>query len=145
VHSIEFFWELLTTGKIKIPEKFKDPIALHYPCNTMRGYGLMDKLHEVVHMICENVVDMSPSREHELCCSAGGGIINCGPPFKVVRVTGNKAKADQLAATGVKYLVAPCHNCHGGLDDIINNYKLNMHTKFLGDLIYPLMAKTRAA
>jgi len=145
VHSIEFFWELLSSGKIKIPEKFKDPIALHYPCSTMRGYGLMDKLRELAGMICENVVDMTPNREHEICCSAGGGIINCGPPFKSVRVAGNKFKADQLKAAGVHYLLAPCHNCHGGLDDLINAYKLNMHTKFLGDLIYPLMEKTRAA
>ena len=104
----------------------------------------MDKLREVVHMLCENVVEMHPNREHNICCCAGGGIINCGPPFKGVRLAGNKVKADQLAATGVHYLVAPCHNCHGGLEDIINNYKLGMHTKFLGDLIYQLMEKTRA-
>ena len=144
VHSVEFFWELLTAGKIKIPEKMKEPVTIHDPCNITRGYGLMDKLREVVHMLCENVVEMSPNREHTICCCAGGGIINCGPPFKGVRVAGNRAKADQLAATGVHYLVAPCHNCHGGLEDIINNYKLDMHTKFLGDLIYQLMEKTRA-
>ena len=143
VHSVEFFWELLTSGKITIPKKFQEPVTIHDPCNITRGYGLMEKLREVVHMLCENVVEMSPNREHTICCCAGGGIINCGPPFKGTRVTGNKAKADQLAATGVHYVVAPCHNCHGGLEDIINHYKLGMHTKFLGDLIFELMAKTR--
>ena len=144
VHSVEFFWELLTSGKIRIPEKFKEPVTIHDPCNITRGYGLMEKLREVVHMLCDKVVEMSPNREHTICCCAGGGIINCGPPFKGTRVAGNKAKADQLAATGVEYLVAPCHNCHGGLEDIISHYKLGMHTKFLGDLIYQLMEKTRA-
>jgi Fe-S oxidoreductase len=145
VHSVEFFWELLTSGKIKIKEKFKEPVTIHDPCNITRGYGLMDKLREVTHMLCDTVVEMRPNREHTICCCAGGGIINCGPPFKAGRVAGNRAKADQLAATGVRHLVAPCHNCHGGLEDIIQNYKLDMHASFLGDLIYRLMEKTRAA
>ena len=144
VHSVEYFWELLTTGKITIREKFADPVTIHDPCNITRGYGLMDKLREVVHMLCSNVVEMTPNREHTICCCAGGGVINCGPPFKGVRITGNRAKADQMGATGVHYVIAPCHNCHGGLEDIIQSYKLDMHTKFLGDLIYQLMDKPGA-
>lgn len=54
---------------------------------------------------------------------------------------GNRVKADQLRNTGVHTVVAPCHNCHGGLEDIIKHYKLGMHTKFIGDLIYELMEK----
>ena len=57
---------------------------------------------------------------------------------------GNSVKADQLRNTGVGIVVAPCHNCHGGLDDIINHYKLGMHPKFIGDLIYELMEKPAA-
>lgn len=144
VHSVEYFWELLTTGKITIREKFAEPVTIHDPCNITRGYGLMDKLREVVHMLCANVVEMTPNREHTICCCAGGGVINCGPPFKGVRIAGNRAKADQLGATGVHYVIAPCHNCHGGLEDIIQSYKLDMHTKFLGDLIYQLMDKPGA-
>lgn len=145
VHSVEFFWELLTEGKIKLAKKFEEPVTIHDPCNIIRGRGLMDKLREVTHALCSNVVEMSPTREHNLCCCAGGGVINCGPPFKGVRLAGNKAKADQLAATGVHTVVAPCHNCHGGLEDIIHHYKLGMDTKFLGDLIYDCMEKPGAA
>ena len=43
--------------------------------------------------------------------------------------------------TFAERVVAPCHNCHGGLEDIIKHYKLGMHTKFIGDLIYELMEK----
>jgi hypothetical protein len=38
-------------------------------------------------------------------------------------------------------LIAPCHNCHSGLEDIIHHYDLNMEIKFLGDLIYETMEK----
>lgn len=144
VHSVEFFWELLTQGRIKIPQKFELPVTIHDPCNIIRGRGLMDKLRDVTHMLCENVVEMSPNREHNYCCCAGGGVINCGPPFKQVRIEGNSIKAEQLKATEVEYVVAPCHNCHGGLEDIIHHFELGMHTKFLGDLIYELMDKPTA-
>ena len=141
VHAIEFFWELLNEGKIRIAHKFEEPVTIHDPCNTVRGRGLGDKLREVVHALCSNVVEMTPNREYNFCCAAGGGVINCGPPFKSVRMEGNKCKADQLRATGVHHLIAPCHNCHGGLEDIIKHNKLKMETLFLGDLIYKLMEK----
>ncbi len=144
VHSIEFFWELLTSGKIKIAQKYPGPVTVHDPCNTIRGRGLMDKLREVVNMICDGIVEMHPNREHNYCCCAGGGVINCGPPFKNVRIVGNKIKAEQLKATGVKTCVAPCHNCHGGLDDIIHKFDVGMELKFLGDIIYQCMEKPEA-
>jgi len=141
VHAIEFYWELLTQGKIKIPKKFDKPVTIQDPCNIIRGRGLTDKLRDVTHMICENVVEMTPNREHNYCCCAGGGVINCGPPFKGVRMQGNRVKAEQLAATGVEHVVIPCHNCHGGLEDIIGHYDLGMHGLFLGDIIYEIMEK----
>ena len=144
VHSVDFFWQLIQEGRIKLTHKYAEPVTIHDPCNIIRGRGLMEKLREVTHFLCENVVEMTPNREHNYCCCAGGGVINCGPPFKNVRIVGNSIKAEQLKATGVHTLVAPCHNCHGGLEDIISKFGLNMHTKFLGDLIYELMEKPEA-
>ncbi len=144
IHAIEYFWELLDQGKITMAKKYPGPVTIHDPCNTIRGRGLMDKLREVVHHICDGVVEMQPNREHNYCCCAGGGVINCGPPFKNVRVVGNKAKADQIKATGVATCVAPCHNCHGGLEDIIHHFELGVELKFLGDIIYECMEKKRA-
>ncbi|MEF3696651.1 electron transfer complex ferredoxin TmcB [Desulfolutivibrio sp.] len=145
VHSIEFFWDLLNSGKIRMAKKYPGPVTIHDPCNVIRGRGLMDKLREVVHAICDGVVEMTPNREHNYCCCAGGGVINCGPPFKNVRIVGNSVKADQLKATGVKTCIAPCHNCHGGLEDIIHKYGLGIELKFLGDIIYECMEKKGAS
>ena len=61
------------------------------------------------------------------------------------RVLGSRVKADQLKATGVKTIIAPCHNCHGGIEDTVNHYELGMHLKFLGDIIYECMEKPEAA
>ena len=99
----------------------------------------------VAKAFCKEIVEMEPNRDHNICCCAGGGVINCGPPWKMKRVLGNKIKAEQLAATGVKTVISPCHNCHGGIEDLIKHYELGMHIKFLGDIIYEYMEKPESA
>ncbi len=144
VHALEFYWDLLNEGKIKVAKKFEEPVTFHDPCNVVRGRGLHEKAREVVRAFCPNFIEMTPNKEHNYCCAAGGGVINCGPPFKNARVESNRVKAEQLAATGVKVCIAPCHNCHGGLEDIIHKYKLGIELKFLGEIIYDCMEKPNA-
>jgi Fe-S oxidoreductase len=141
VHALEFYWDLLNEGRIKVAKQIEEPVTFHDPCNVVRGRGLHEKAREVVRAFCKNFVEMHPNREHNYCCAAGGGVINCGPPFKNARVESNSIKAEQLKATGVKLCIAPCHNCHGGLDDIIHKYGLDMELKFLGEIIYECMEK----
>ncbi|MCM0756122.1 (Fe-S)-binding protein [Desulfovibrio aminophilus] len=142
IHSIEFFWELMKQGKIKLAKKYPGPVTVHDPCNVVRGRGHHEKLRELVRFLIDGeIIETASNREHNICCTAGGGVINCGPPFKNVRLAGSKAKADELRATGVKTIVAPCHNCHGGLEDTVKRYELGMHIKFLGDIIYECMEK----
>ncbi len=138
-HGTEFYHELLESGKIRIAQKFKEPVTLHDPCNIVRGRGLHEKMREIVKATCENFVEMYPNRGHNYCCSAGGGVINCGPPWKTKRVVSSAIKAGQLAATGTHICIAPCHNCHGGLEDIINYFKLNMHLMFFSDILMKTM------
>ena len=144
VHALEFYWDLLNEGKIKVAKQIEEPVTFHDPCNVVRGRGLHEKAREVVRAFCPNLVEMHPNREHNICCAAGGGVINCGPPFKNSRVESNSIKAEQLKATGVKLCIAPCHNCHGGLEDIIHKYKLGIELKFLGEIIYNCMEKPDA-
>ncbi len=144
VHAIEFYYELLTEGRIKIKKKFESPVTLHDPCNIVRGGGLHEMARVVVSATCSEFIEMTPNREHNYCCCAGGGVINCGPPYKMTRVKGNRIKAEQLfnaKARGAKTVISPCHNCHSGLEDIIKYYELNMDLKFLGDIIYESMEK----
>ena len=114
MHAIEFYWELLDKGLLKVARKFEEPVTLHDPCNIVRGRGLHEKARDIVKAFCKEFVEMVPNREHNYCCAAGGGVINCGPPYKNVRMEGNKVKADQMKATGTKIVIAPCHNCHSG-------------------------------
>jgi Fe-S oxidoreductase len=144
IHAIEFYYELLKAGKIKLAKKYEPPVTLHDPCNVVRGGGLHEKARYVAHALCEKVIEMTPNREHNYCCAAGGGVINCGPPYKNTRITGNRIKAEQLFAArtrGAQVLIAPCHNCHSGLHDIVHHYGVGLDIKFFGDIIYEVMEK----
>jgi Fe-S oxidoreductase len=143
-HAIDFYYELIKSGRIRIAKKFEQPVTLHDPCNVVRGRGLHEKSRYVIRQICEEFIEMHPNREHNYCCAAGGGVINCGPPYKKSRMLGNRVKAEQLAATGAKVLVAPCHNCHSGLEDINHYYELGMDVKFISDILYHVMEKPEA-
>jgi Fe-S oxidoreductase len=144
VHAIEFYYELLQSGRIKIKQKYARPVTLHDPCNISRGAGLYEKARYVAREVCEQVIEMYPNREHNYCCGAGGGVINCGPPVKKARMEGNRVKAEQLfnaKSRGAQILIAPCHNCHSGLHDIIHHYDIGLEIKFFSDLIYECMEK----
>jgi Fe-S oxidoreductase len=145
IHAVQFFYELLREGKIRVAKKFDEVVTIQDPCNIIRGRGLHKMLRYVAKAFCKEVVEMQPYGEHNFCCGAGGGVINCGPPWKMKRVLGSKVKGEQLAATGAKTVIAPCHNCHGGIEDTVNHYELGMHLKFLGDIIYECMEKPEAA
>lgn len=141
VHAVEFYCDLISSGKIKIAKKFDKPITIQEPCNIVRGSGLGNKLRYIMNAACSDFRDVHPRYEHNYCCAAGGGVINCGPPWKPTRVVGNKIKADQIRETGAEYIVTPCHNCHSGIEDIVGHYKLGVHTKFFSEILVEVMEK----
>jgi Fe-S oxidoreductase len=141
VHAVEYYYDVIKNGKIKIVKKFDKPVTVQDPCNIVRGLGLGEKLRYVINATCSDFRDVNPRLEHNYCCGAGGGVINCGPPWKTSRVKGNRIKAEQLAAADAEIVITPCHNCHSGIEDIIDYYKLGLHTKFLSEIIVDVMEK----
>jgi len=135
VHAVAFYHELLPTGRPKIARKLAEPVPIPDPCNIVRGRGLHHKLREVLHMICADVREVDPRFEHNYCCAAGGGVINCGPPWKLSRMKSIRVKAEQFAATGAHTVITPCHNCHSGIEDILKHYKLKMEVAFINELL----------
>ncbi|MGB6068131.1 MAG: (Fe-S)-binding protein [Desulfomonilaceae bacterium] len=139
VHAVDFYHELIFGGKIKIARKFEEPVTVQEPCNIIRGRGLGSKLREIIQATCADFRPPEPGFEHNYCCGAGGGVINCGPPWKASRVAGNSVKAEQLAATKARVVITPCHNCHSGIEDIVSGYKLGMHVKFFSEILMQVM------
>jgi Fe-S oxidoreductase len=135
VHAVEFYYDLIKSGRLVIKRKIEEPVTVQDPCNIVRGRGLHEKLRFVVNALCEDFRDMDPRFEHNYCCAAGGGVINCGPPWKLSRMKSIKCKAEQMEATKAHLIITPCHNCHSGIEDIIGYYKLGMHVKFINELL----------
>ncbi|MBT8338401.1 MAG: (Fe-S)-binding protein, partial [Desulfatitalea sp.] len=140
-HAIELYDELIRSARITVRQKFQPAVTLHEPCNMVRGYGLHEQTRDVIRATCEHFVEMYPNREHNYCCGAGGGVINCGPLYKPTRMQAGRIKAEQLKATGASVIVAPCHNCHSGLEELVQHYGLDMQVRFLADIIYDGMEK----
>ncbi len=139
VHAVDFYHDLIFSGRIKIAKKFDKPVTFQEPCNIVRGAGLGVKLREVMNALCSDFRDVTNNYEHNFCCGAGGGVVNAGPPWTKTRVRGNRVKAEQLEATGAEYVVTPCHNCHTGIEDVLKEYDLKMHTKFILELLVDAM------
>ena len=48
IHAVDFYHELITSGRIKIARKFEEPVTVQEPCNIVRGRGLGQKLREII-------------------------------------------------------------------------------------------------
>ena len=59
----------------------------------------------------------SPCGVNNYCC---GGALQGG--FTQERRAYGKIKFDQVMATGAKYVIAPCHNCHSQIEDMGEHY-----------------------
>ena len=64
----------------------------------------------------------------------GGGAMSMSE-YTPRRLASGKVKADEIAATGARYVVTSCHNCVDGLGDLIKHYKLDCEVKQLVDLV----------
>jgi len=137
LHATEFYYELLKTGRLKIDKdkKIKEPVTLQDPCNLVRKKGAGDVIRYLINEMCEDFREMYPNKEHNYCCNAGGGLIAAGPPWKKVRIKSNKIKAEQIKDTGAKIVIAPCHNCHVGIHDIVKFYGIDVKVKFMWDIL----------
>ena len=75
----------------------------------------------VLNRICEEVVEMTPNRDANYCCSGGGGALIAG--FKKARMHYGKVKVDQIDRTGADRVCTPCVNCYDALENLARDYE----------------------
>jgi len=129
-------------GKLKVNADWNKDIKVKFtvqdPCNIGRKSGsnkIVNDLRFVIKTVVgeENFIDTVPSRDNNYCCGGGGGALQAGFPDQ--RRAFGRTKFDQLAATGANYVIAPCHNCHGQIEDIGEHYGGNYHVVHLWTII----------
>ena len=136
----EFWYELLRDGRIKIDKakKIKEPVTLQDPCNIIRRAGAAEKFRYIVNATCEDFRDMTPNREHNFCCNAGGGLAAISN-WAAHKARGNRVKAEQIKETGAKIVITPCHNCSTGIKDVIKYWDLGVKNMFFDEILVNTM------
>jgi Fe-S oxidoreductase len=134
----EFWVEMLKTGRIKIARKIKEPVTMQDPCNIIRRGGQAETFRYFVNATCEDFREMTPNREHNFCCNAGGGLASLSN-WSSHKAKYNKVKADQIKATGAKYVITPCHNCSTGIKDVIKYWNLPVKNIFFDEILLATM------
>ena len=111
-----------------------EPVTFHDSCNNARSCGLFEEPRELIHHVCMEFREMYPNRAENYCCTGGGGAMSMAE-YTPRRLHSARIKAEQLKATGAKWVVTSCHNCVDGLNDLIRHYKLDMKVTQLVNLV----------
>ena len=134
-HKFEFtsiitlYAQWIREGKLKVNSDWNKQMQVKFtvqdPCNIVRKtwrQQMADDLRFVAKTTVgeENFVDMVPCGINNYCCGGGGGALQGGFPEQ--RRAYGRIKFDQIRATGAKYVIAPCHNCHTQMDDLCEHY-----------------------
>ncbi len=133
--SILTMLRYIREGRIKVDRRKNNFSAtFHDSCNNARSCGMFEEPRELLQMVVTDFREMYPNRAENFCCTGGGGAMSMSE-YAPRRLKSAKIKADQLKATGAKYVVTSCHNCVDGLTDLIKHYKLDMKVTQLVNLV----------
>jgi Fe-S oxidoreductase len=138
LNIVEYTLDALRRGKLRLdPDVVTDRVTYHDPCNIARTGWIVDQPREILRSFCQNFVDMEPKGANNYCCGGGGGTVSVDEirPYRT-KVAG-KLKAEQIRATGARYVVAPCANCKKQLREVCEDHGLaGVEVVGLHDLIY---------
>ena len=131
------------SGRIKVDKSKNDSsYTFHDSCNNARSCGLYEEPRELLKLVADDFREMYPNRAENYCCTGGGGAMSMSE-YSARRLQSAKVKAEQLRATGAKYVVTSCHNCVDGLTDLIKHYKLDMKVTQLVNLVANALVEER--
>ncbi|MCL6636558.1 MAG: (Fe-S)-binding protein [Alicyclobacillus sp.] len=108
-HSTEFAAKLLREGRLRPRQPLRRRVTYHDSCYLGRYNGMYDAPREILRSIPGvELVEMERSRNHSMCCGAGGGGM-----FKEEggRQRINVLRASQALATGAEVVSTACPYC----------------------------------
>jgi hypothetical protein len=139
---VPYYARWIREGKLKPSSEWNKDLKIKFtcqdPCQQVRksfGDPLAEDLRYVIKACVgeAHFIDMTPNRSNNFCCGGGGGYLQSG--YTEARHQYGKIKFDQVMATGAKYVVTPCHNCHAQIHDLEEHFGGGYHTIHLWTLI----------
>ena len=147
VNFLQYTHAQFKAGKIPLKkELIEERVTYHDPCNIARAGKITEEPRELLQAICKDYVEMTPNRMDNYCCGGGGGTVSIDEirGFRVGKM--GKRKADQIRATGAKFLVAPCANCKKQLKEVCEDHGLeDVEVVGLHDLLLKVIDFEKAA
>ena len=144
VNIMQYTWKAMKDGKLPlIRGAIKERTTYHDPCNIARTGWITEEPRDILKVICADFVEMTPNRSENYCCGGGGGAVSIDEIREFRTLTGGKAKADQIRATGAHYVVGPCANCKKQLREVCEDHGLadaeviGLHDLILKSLDFP--------
>jgi Fe-S oxidoreductase len=135
ITSIECIAAYLRQGKIRLdPEKIKEPVTLHDPCNLVRSGGIVSEQRFILKSFLSGFREMDPHGIDNFCCGGGGGQLAMSE-YNERRMQAGEIKAEQIRNSGATIVVSPCHNCVDQLIQINIRYNLKVQIKTLAEIV----------
>ncbi len=133
--------EYIQRGAITLnPKAHKLAATYHDPCNYGRkslnafGKGYFEEGRTITKLCCSTYVELTPNREQNYCCGAGGGLRTM--PFSAEQVYHGRMKARQIKETKAKLIIASCQTCRDQLLKTLNSeFDLGIQVKYLWELV----------
>ncbi len=147
-HVVEFVYDLINEGKLKIDTEYAKKVTWHDPCHSIRHVGLAiekeilnnsdnwlidsrkaEKAKEAHFEIPRVVLKAIPGLKfHEMyrikgdsfCCGAGGGV---KAQFSDMALSTSKERLKEAASTGAEVLMTSCPFCVTNFNDGIKALK----------------------
>jgi Fe-S oxidoreductase len=147
VNCIQYAWTQLNAGKIPLrDEKILERVTYHDPCNIARVGRITEEPREILRAICRDYVEMTPNRTQNYCCGGGGGTVSIDEIRAFRTGPMGKCKAEQIRATGARYIVAPCANCKKQLREVCEDNGLkDVQVVGLHDLLLKVIDFSKGA
>lgn len=129
--------ELIKDGTIPV-EKLDTSVTLHDPCHSTRLSGMADAMRDLLNVVSNNFVEMTPNREYNYCCNGGAGGFRL-PENTETRRKISSIKANQIKDTGAEYVTTPCVVCVIALEDVCQTYQLNKEGERMSIMLFEVV------
>jgi Fe-S oxidoreductase len=133
-HIAEVMARYLRENRIKVEkDRIKESITYHDPCQSARNGGVIEEPRYVLRQLTSHFNEMTPNREHNLCCGGGGGLVAL--ENEEFREKTGKAKVNQIKETGATIVATGCENCHTQLGFLNEKYHMGAKVEFLTNMV----------
>lgn len=143
VYLYDYLLKLIREGRIRLDRSVHKGrrFTFHDSCKHGRelaahyGKGYFDEPREIVKACVDDFVELTPTREKNFCCGAGGGMWPM--PFEQESAWHARYKYQQIKDSGADVVVVGCSNCRDQIMRRIPKFypDCNYEVKYLWQLV----------